>query len=302
MTISRVSDSAQFLFVQQRTNQVQVQIRELQEQIVSGKRLLHPEQDPLGAGQVVRHTASLAALAQYDDSSTFGVQVLSAQDDALGDANSLLVRGEELATQFSSGIYTDAQRQAAREEVHGLLQGLTAVGNSELGGRRLWSGLSQGTAPPFADPDSTGYDPATAYSGSTYQFEVKVGGDSTERVRVSTQGDQVFTDGLQALKDLEDALGAPNGDVRGTLDDLAAARENIANERASVGGRQGQLQSRITQVHGLTEREAASRAQIRDADFIVVATQLAQANNALQALLAAASQIKETSLTGLLRL
>jgi flagellar hook-associated protein 3 FlgL len=301
MTITRVSDAGQFLFVQQRTQLVQVQIRELQEQIVSGRRLLRPEQDPLGAGQVVRHSASLTALAQYDGSSTFGVQVLAAQDDALGDGNSLLVRAEELASQFASGLYSPAQRDAAREEVHGLLQGLTAVGNSELGGRRLWSGLSQGAGPPFADPDTTGYDPATAYSGSTFQFEVKVGGGSDERVRVSTQGDQVFTPALQALQDLETAL-ATNGDVAGTLDDLAAARDVLANERASVGGRQAQLQSRISQVRGLTEREATSRSTIRDADFVVVATQLAQANNALQALLAAASQIKETSLTGLLRL
>ncbi len=304
MTISRVSDAGQFLFVQQRTQRVQVEIRELQEQIVSGRRLLRPEQDPLGAGQVVRHSASLTALAQYDDSSAFGVQVLAAQDDALDDANSLLVRAEELASQFSSGIYTPAQREAAREEVHGLLQGLTSVGNSELAGRRLWSGLSQGGTPPFADPDTTGYDPATAYTGSTYQFEVKVGADGAERIRVSTPGGQVFTDALQALQDLEDALDTTgsSADVAATLADLGAARDGLANERASVGGRQAQLQSRITQVRGLTEREATSRAEIRDADFIVVATQLAQANNALQALLAAASQIKETSLTGLLRL
>lgn len=300
--ITRVSDAGQFAFVQRRTQLVQVQIRELQEQIVSGKRLLRPEQDPLGAGQVVRHSASLTALAQYDDSATFGVQVLSAQDDALGDANNLLVRAEELATQFSSGIYTPAQRQAAAEEVHGLLQGMTSVGNSELGGRKLWSGLGQGGAPPFTDPDAGGYDPATAFTGSTHQFEVKIGGDGAERIRVSTPGGQVFTPGLQALQDLENALLDPTGDVAGTLDDLAAARDGLASERASVGGRQAQLQSRITQVRGLTVREATSRAEIRDADFITVATQLAQANNALQALLAAASQIKETSLTGLLRL
>lgn len=300
MTVTRVSDANTFNFVQQRTQKVQVDIRELQEQIVSGRRLLRPEQDPLGAGQVVRHSASLAALGQYDDGATFGVQVLAAQDDALGDANSLLVRAEELASQHASGLYTPAQRAAAREEVHGLLQALTSVGNAELGGRRLFSGLSQSGTPPFADPDATGYTAATAYTGSQYQFEVKVGGDSAERVRVSTPGDQVFGDALVALESLETAL-ATNGDVAGTLSGLATARDGLSSERASVGGRQAQLQSRISQVRGLTEREATSRAEIRDADFIVVATQLAQATNALQALLAAASQIKETSLTSLLQ-
>lgn len=298
--IGRVSDANTFDFFQRRTVQVQVDIRRLQEQILSGRRLLASSDDPLAAGQVVRSNASLRALAQWDENAEFGVQVLHAEDQALGEANNLLVRAEELASQMSSGLYTPAQRAAAREEVHGILQGLTTLANSELAGRRLFGGLALDAAAPFADPDSPGYTAATAYTGSTQAFETTIGNNG-DRVRLTTNGNSVFGGALQAVEALEQAL-ANDGDVAATLTDLSAARDTIAAERASVGARQLQLTTRSSQVKALTAQEAAVRADARDADFTVVATQLAQAQTALQALLAAAVQMKDNSLVGLLRL
>lgn len=301
MSITRISDAQSFDYVQRRLMGLQGDVRRLQEQLVSGRRLLRLEDDPLGSAQVVRAEADLAALGQYDAASGFGVQVLHAQDDALGDANGLLVRAEELATQMASELYDASQRAAVREEVHGLLQELTAVANSEYAGRRLWSGLALDGPAPFADPDAPGYTAATAFTGSTYEFTVKTGAGSGDRVRTSTRGDTVFSSALQALETLETTL-AGTGPVAPTLAGLATARNGIAAERSSVGARQAQLQDRVEQVRGLSVQETAARADVLDADFAVVATQLAQAQTALQALLAAASQIKENSLTSLLRL
>lgn len=298
--IGRVSDANTFDFFQRRTVQVQVDIRRLQEQILSGRRLLASSDDPLAAGQVVRSNASLRALAQWDENSEFGVQVLHAEDEALGEANNLLVRAEELASQMGSGLYTPAQRAAAREEVHGILQGLTTLGNSELAGRRLFGGLALDAPAPFADPDAPGYTAATAYTGSTQEFETTIGNNG-DRVRLTTNGGTVFGDALAAVEALEQAL-ATDGDVAVTLGNLAAARDGIAAERASVGARQAHLTTRSSQVKALTAQEAAVRADARDADFTVVATQLAQAQTALQALLAAAVQMKDNSLVGLLQL
>lgn len=300
MSIGRVSDANTFDFLQRRAQQVQVDIRRLQDQILSGRRLLSSSDDPLAAGQVVRSNASLRALAQYDETSEFGVQVLHAEDGALGEGTNLLVRAEEIATQMASGLYSPAQRAAAREEVHGILQALTSLGNSELAGRRLFSGLALDAPPPFADPDTPGYTAATAYSGSTQEFDAKVGSGG-ERVRLTTNGETVFGGALQSVEALEQAL-ATNGDVGATLTALAAARDGIAAERASVGARQAQLTARSSQLKALTAQEAGVRSQARDADFTVVATQLSQAQTALQALLAAAVQMKDSSLVGLLRL
>ncbi len=302
MTIARVSDSQTFSLLVDRTGQLQVEIRQLQEQVASGQKLLSPEDDPLAAAQATRVRASIASLTQHGDASDFGSQVLGAQDQALGDAENLLVRAEEIATQQASGLVSQSERDAAREEVHGLLQALTASGNTELAGRRIFAGLALDAPAPFADPDSAGYSPATAYDARyTQDFYVQTGSAASERVRVTTKGDQVFEPALQALSDLDAAL-APGGDVKGTLAELKQGRDALAAERSSVGARQSQLTGRSTQLQALVVQEQKSLSAVNDVDLVSVIARLTQTQTALQATLAAGSQIARTSLVNLLQL
>jgi flagellar hook-associated protein 3 FlgL len=299
--ISRVSDSQTFAFLTDRVGRLQVQLRGLQEQIASGRKLLSPEQDPLGATEAVRAGQTLAALGQFDASSRFGQQVLGAEDDALAEAEQLMVRAREIATQQASGLLSPAERAAAREEVHGILEGLTQLGNSELAGRRLFGGLALDAPPPFADPDAPGWTAAGAYGGSGVEFQVRVGAGPGEQVRVSTRGDTVFGAALAAVDGLQQTLAA-NGDAAGSLDVLAQASDGLAAERASVGARQTELQTRAQQVSGQTITEQGRLADVQDADLAKVIGELTQAQTALQATLAAGTQLAQTSLLNLLRL
>jgi len=303
MALSRISDSQVFSFLTDRVGRQQVRINSLQEAIASGKRFASPDEDPLGAAQVVRLDGSVSALGQYAESSRFGTDVLGAQDDALGQAGNILVRAQEIATQQASGLVGPEERAAAEQEVHGLLEGLTALGNSEQGGRRLFGGLALDAAAPFVDPpaDLTAYDPTTAYAGSTQDFFVKVGSSATERVRISTRGDTVFQSSLQALQDLWTALHT-NGNIAGTLSGLAQGRADLAAERASVGARQAQLLDRTSQVSSLTTQQQKALSTVQDADLATVITQLTQAQTALQATLAAGAQLAQTSLVNLLKI
>lgn len=303
MPISRVSDAQSFAFVSDRAGSLQVRIRTLQEQIASGRKLIRPDQDPIGAAEVVRHADTLAGLAENANSSRFGTGILAAQDDALGEAEALLVRAEEIATQQASDLLSPAERAAANEEVRGLLDALTVLGNGELAGRRLFGGLALDAPAPFANPpdDLTTYDPTAAYTGSAQEFELRTGSGPGDRVRISTGGDQVFTSSLQALHALWTALET-GGDPAATFDDLAAGRATLAAERASAGVRQGQLVDRTRQLGKLDFQEHEALANVRDADLITVISQLTQLQTALQATLAAGSQLARTSLVNLLPL
>ena len=302
MTISRVSDAQSFSLLVDRTGQLQVSLQTLEQEVASGKRLFTPDDDPLGAAAAARAHSSLAALAQYGSASSFGTDVLGAEDKALGEAGQILVRAQEIATQQASSILSPAERAAAREEVHGLLEGLTSLGNSELGGRRIFSGLALDGAVPFAavPDDVSGYDPTKAYTGSAQEFSVKVGGASSERVRITTRGDAVFGSSLQALKDLWTALDT-NGDTAGTLAGLAAARDDLSTERASVGARQAELVGRTSQVKSLTVEQQKALSEAEDADLVAVIARLTQTQTALQAALTAGAAIARTSLVDLLR-
>jgi len=303
MTISRVSDAQSFSLLVDRTGQLQVSLQTLEQEVSSGKRLFTPDDDPIGAATATRAQSSLAALAQYDSSSNFGTDVLGAEDKALGEGEQILVRAEEIATQQASSLLSPGERAAAREEVHGLLEGLTALGNTELGGRRIFGGLALDGAAPFASvpEDVSAYDPAKAYTGSAQEFSVKVGGTSSERVRITTRGDTVFQRSLQALKDLWTALDT-NGDTAGTLAGLGSARDDLSTERASVGARQAELVSRTSQVKSLTVDQQKVLSDAQDADLVAVIARLTQTQTALQATLTAGAEIARTSLVDLLRL
>jgi flagellar hook-associated protein 3 FlgL len=300
MAISRISDAQEFGFLTDRVGRQQVAINDLEEQIASGTKFSNPVQDPLGAAQVVRLNGSLSALTQYSSSTQFGSDVLGAEDDALGQAGNLLTRAQEIATQQASGLVSASDRTAAADEVQGLIESLTALGNTEQAGRRVFGGLALDAPQPFAPPpdDLTTYDPSTAYTGSTQDFYVKTG--ATERVRISTRGDTVFQSSLQALTDLWTALHT-NGDVSGTLSGLAQGQADLSAERASVGAREAQLLDRSGQVTNLTTQNQATLSGVQDTNLATVLTQLAQAQTALQATLAEGAQLAQLSLVDLLK-
>lgn len=319
MAVSRISEAQSHLFLADRANSLQVQLQTLQEQVATGRRLFRPDDDPLAAARVVRINSGLAAIDQYTEASRFGQDVLSAQDDWLGHAHELMVRAEEIATQYANGIISADERLVAAEEVHGLLQEMTTIANAQIAGRYLFAELAEGTAP-YGDPDSTGYDPANAFDAATYipdltdppqGFYVQIGGETGERVRVTTPPrvsgtppvvTTTFTNALVALQALEDELASSTPDIPGTLAGLAQGRSDIDTERASVGARAAQLIGRQTQLTSLKGREQELRSRLQDADSISVISQLVQTQTALQAVLQVGSQLLQTSLSNLIRL
>ena len=145
------------------------------------------------------------------------------------------------------------------------------------------------------------YDPAKAYTGSTQEFFVKVGGSADDRVRITTRGDTVFGGALAALKDLWTALDT-NGGAGGTLAELGTARDALSTERASVGARQSELIARTSQVKSLTVEQQKALSEAQDSDLVAVIARLTETQTALQAALTAGAEIARTSLVDLLKL
>ncbi len=300
--ISRIADIQIFDQLRTQATGIEATLATLQGEVSSGKRFQTADADPLAAGEVLRTTTTLGALAQYTSSVQFGLSVLGAEDSALADAVQIMTRAQEIATEQANGTVTASDRAAAAEEVHGLLQALTSIGNTELSGRRLFGNLALDAPPPFTSPDASGYDPTAAYTGPTQEFSIKVGSSASERVRISTSGDAVFTSSLVALQNLENALGNPNNDVAGTILALQQGQQDISAERASVGARENQLQTLQSQQASLTLNAQTTLSTLQDADLASVLSQLTQGQVALQAVLQAGAMIAQTTLAGLIKL
>jgi flagellar hook-associated protein 3 FlgL len=271
---------------------------EAQAALSSQKRLREPSDDPVGTARSTLLRGEAKELGAYRRSVGLGTSTLAAQDSVLGEVHDMLVRAREIAASMSNGLSTPEARQTAAEEVTEIERGLLALGNTTVAGRYVFGGLST-SGPVFTSLDDPGFTPATAYTGSTTPFAVRTARD--ESVRITTSGDDVLGSSLQAIDDLRQTLEAGNDPVA-SLAALEGAANDVRQERASVGGRLGRLQTRDQEIGSAIITGRTLLADVEDADLTETITQLAQVQNALEATLTAGTSLLQTTILDYLRL
>jgi flagellar hook-associated protein 3 FlgL len=276
---------------------LQQRINQAQNELSSGKRLLAPSDDPSAAAVANRLRGQSADLTALQDSVSFGTTVLSAEDDALGQAGDLLTRAQEIASQQAGGLSSAQTRQQAADEVAELERSLIALGNTQVDGRAVFGGLASGSAP-FTTLDDPNFDPQNPYSGPSTPFAVRTSSSGT--TRLTTPGDQVFGSSIAALDGLRQTLLAGNAPTA-SIDALNQAANDLSAERTSVGDRANTLSDQATALgSGLTDVQARL-GSVEGADYATVITQLTQLQTALQATYAS-GQILQTSILDYLKL
>src|SRR5207237_1007590 len=117
MILGRVTQSTLFRELTTSVARLQRQIAQAQAQVSSQKKLQSPSDAPAGAAAANRLHGEVRAFGAAEDGITLGNAVLSAQDSALQQAESLVTRAGEIAAQTTSGLVTAQQRQQAAAEV-----------------------------------------------------------------------------------------------------------------------------------------------------------------------------------------
>lgn len=256
---------------------------------------------------------------------------LEFQDDTLSEAGDLLIRAKEIASHAASGhVSADARRQMA-EEVFEIREHVVALANSTYQGKYVFSGAAD-NAPAFSKVAAPGYSvpPSGAASdrysynsqpGSTLSRSVQVGDEVT--VDVNTPGSGIFANAVAGLERLGRALqgyssatdpgtGLPTGvggtytlpqdyelqtnEIRATIDIFSRAKEeDIQLERVSVGGRLRRLDT-ATSVLNLSKVTAQDVLNgLQNADVAESASNLADAQTALEASFTITSRILQVS-------
>jgi flagellar hook-associated protein 3 FlgL len=249
----------------------------------TGQRLVHPGDDPAGAGLVNQHQAAAARADAIMGVAQSAGDELAAVDGAFNDVTNALSRARELATQFANAPYTAAQRAAAAGEAQSLISQMVAALNTRVGSRYVMGGTLDGT-PPF--------DAAGNYSGDTAVRQVEVAPGVLEnasvRADVAVKGVGGGVDVMTTLAQLVTALQANDqAGVRATLDGIAAGTDQVAVARTQVGNAMNTFDV-AAQVNRTARDDATSRAaHLTDADIIDANSQLALAQRALEASLTA---------------
>src|SRR5260221_13440516 len=137
MRVSNNSITARLL---QQVQDSRRRLAEVQERTGSGLRINKPSDDPTGSGRVMALSTSVDQNQQYQRNSDVALSDLTINETALSNVSNVLQRARELATQAANGSIGASERQQIALEVSQLITQVTAIGNTENGGRYVFSG------------------------------------------------------------------------------------------------------------------------------------------------------------------
>lgn len=303
-----------------------VETNKLQQQVSTGLKVQKPGDDPGAAGAISLLQLQVGRNIEHSKRIENVRSLMSFQEDVISQANNVLVRAKEIATQGANETYSAEVRAQLAEEVFQLRDQMVSLGNSQYQGRYIYGGLDDDD-PPY---DAATYtEPSSGSAASRYIFDSEDGTSTGKTIGISdnltitatTPGSQIFDEGIYALETLGRALAGysttlsgtqPTGagtayvfpdeydqqtaDIQSSIDALDTARTSyVSPEQAKLAGRLARLDSAksLLDTTNLSATEVLNKLQ--NADVFDAVSRLSQAQNALEASLAISARILNTS-------
>ena len=181
----RLSTNTIFAAGVARLSELQSGIVKTQQQISTGRRILTPSDDPVGAANALNLSQGQAINTQFATNRTNTINSLSTEEGVLQGATSLLQDVKTLVISAGGGVLSDADRGFIATDLKGRLTELMGQANATDGtGNYLFGGF-QVSAPPFT-ATATG----ATYSGDQGQRYVQVG--TSRQMALTDTGETVF--------------------------------------------------------------------------------------------------------------
>ncbi len=282
-----------------------LQARQLktQKELSSGYAVSTAADNPAATHDLVNLGSSLTAAQTYQ-SNLINVQAeATAADGAISSAIGLLQSAQSIATRGASSTSTATVRQSFAVQVQAIQQQLVSLANTNVGGRFIFGGDRDGSAP----YRFTGSGPAgTDVLSSTEATRVIVnpsGQQVYQPLRAaaifdpSAAGTPTAGNSFVALQSLQAALVANDPAGIGTaLASLGDAFSWLNRQQVYYGAAEQRLSAEQNAVGIQLTRLETNMGDIRDANIAQAATDLAQESTSLQAALAAQAAIPRKSL------
>lgn len=147
---------------------------EIQKKITSGKKVIHPSDDPTAYDFIVRAKNAESCLLQKIRNSESASLDLVTADATLENLTQILHRASELAVSAGDGTKTPSDRMAIGREINMLLGQLADISNSQSAGRFIFAGLRTNVAPYEFTYDIDGMITGVTYRGNTEVRKVEI--------------------------------------------------------------------------------------------------------------------------------
>jgi len=243
----------------------------LQQHLSTGKRIMTPSDDPIGAARAHELSQSLSLNEQYKDNHHRAMDSLQQVDSTLGSISNVIQGVRTMAVAAGNPAFSDNERQMMAVELRGHFEHLLGLANTrDEQGNYLFSGFKGNTQPFVEQPAGV-----VTYKGDQGQRLIQVSG--SRQLPVSETGDAIFELGGQSLfKTVDDfikALKMPGGGatlsgaVSTALQDLDVALNDVLSKRAAVGSRLQEIDAlqQIGEDTAVQYQQSLSRLQ--DLDF-----------------------------------
>lgn len=294
----------------------------LQNQLSTGRRILSPEDDPIGASEALQVSQSQGVNKQFLDNQATAKSQLSYLETTLGNVGDNLMSIFERATEAGNTTYSAAQRNMIAEELKQRMGSLIGLANTRDGtGLYIFSGY-QSTTEPFQlnSAVTPGVDHALGtntyvnYGGDAGQSELQV--SSSKSMATAENGLDAFMqvkdpqgvvttkslfDGVQNMVELLDGTRPYTAaDYAQALDDIKSSLNHVATVRASVGARLNALDSLTSAGEDIGFLYDARLSELQDLDYTAAISEFSRVQTQLEAAQLTFKQTSQMSLFNIL--
>lgn len=316
----RVTNSMMFNSGTQGMLDRQADLFKVQNQLSTGRRILSPQDDPIGSAEALKLSQSKAVNTQYLTNQATAQTSLGTLDTTLGTLGDALTRIAEI----SAGADTQSaeKRDFLAVEMKGILQNIVGLANTQDGTGLYIFGGYHSESQPFSlnsaatQPYSLGPQTYVSYSGDAGQQVVQV--TASKDMNVNENGLDVFMkvedasgsvigrsmfDSIQNMIDqLDSSSGVPysQASYSQAFGDIKNAITHVVTVRASVGARMNSLDSLTAAGKDVNFNYDTRLSEIQDLDYTEAISRFSNYQTQLQAAQLSFKQINQLSLFNIL--
>lgn len=264
----------------------QAKLSQTQLQVASGKRILSPKDDPVGAAYSLDLRTAISLTEQYQSNADRAQARLELQEGTLKGVDDLIPRIKELTVQGLNDTNSAGDRRAIAKELRQINDELMALANTkDSNGEFIFAGYDADGIP-FANPA----DGIFSYSGDAGSRTLQI--SATRQIQDRENGFDVFMDIETSVGGKRNLFETVHGIIAGLeadapdsayLDDINLVQEHIADARTTGGARLNSIdqQKGVNDQFILTMKSALSETE--DLDLAEALSRFEQELVALQA-------------------
>jgi flagellar hook-associated protein 3 FlgL len=264
------------------------------QELSTGRKVNQPSDDPAAVAGLIVNSAQTSSVNTYLSNISSLQGTMQMADSTLNSVTTALSQAISLAVEGANSTMNQTDLSALAQQVNSIQQEILGYANQSYQGNYLFAGTAVNTQPFVADPTSSS---GVSYVGNTGVNNIEIGDGQT--VPANLPGSQLFdapgADVFQALADLSSALQS-GSNIPAAETEVQSAFNSVNSQRVFYDNTLSRLNTASNFLNQENVQLSQEENNLVGVDMATAASQLTQAETALDATLAAGGKISQESL------